>query len=529
MPDTAPSPRKRANLAVLGSTGLKQHSGYIAEEFLISLRGRNGVKMYTEMSENNSVVGSILFIIDMLVRQVEWRVQTKEGMEDNPQAKKWKEFVEGALNDMSHTWEDFISEVLSMLVFGWSFFEVVYKIRKGDTPDPKTKSEFDDGKWGWRKVEIRSQDSLLNWIFDHEGGLDGMTQLDTYQPQGPVDIPIEKAVLFRTRSSKGNPEAKSLLRPAVRDWFFLKRIQEIEAIGIERDLAGMPIMEVPLEILAAEASADDQALRSQLELMIQQVRVDERWGGLIPSELDSEGKPTGFKFRLQTTGGRRMIQTNDIIKRYESRIAMVFLAEFIMIGMDKVGTESLHSGKSSMFKLALETILTDMIASPFNRFAVNPLMKLNGVPREFWPLVTPGKLDSPDLEKIGKLLTSMAQSGVLSPNQPLENKLLAFAKLPPPPDEDAEIFDDPTNPTPSRTEDQTSGLLSPQQIDAVMVINRAIKDGDMTLEAAKELAASALGMDPKNVSRFLSEAPEEPEEPGPPEEPEAPKEPEDDS
>lgn len=507
---------RKMRLSTLGSTGLKETSGFILEEQLVRLRGRNGVKLYTEMAENNSIVGTILYIVDMIVRQVQWRVETPTGMENDPAAIREKEFLETALTDMSHTWEDFISEVLSLLIYGWSYFETVYKIRRGNSRDPRFRSQYNDGRWGWRKIEIRSQDTLWQWLFDDEGGLEGMLQQDFYRlNQSNAVLPIEKCLLFRTRSRKGNPEGKSLLRPAVRSWFFLKRIQEIEAIGIERDLAGMPIMEVPREILLEDAGAEANQLRTALERMIQQIRVDERWGGLIPSELDQDGKPTGYKFRLQTTGGRRMIDTNEIIKRYESRIAMVFLAEFIMIGMDKVGTQSADESKKNFFKLSLETVLHDMIATTFNRFAVNRLMSLNRVPQNLWPKIVPSSLDSPDLDKLGNFIKSLSQSGLLSPNRNLENKLLSDARLPVPPDEDQDLFDDPSIPTPRGAADQASGVLSPEQISTIMDINRGIKRGEMTVEAARELAAAALGMDSSNVDRFLIDPPPEPTLPPP--------------
>ncbi len=513
----AGTPTLQMNLATLGSTGLKQHSGFIHEELLARLRGRNGVKLFDEMAQNNAVVGTILFILDMIVRQVEWRVETPKGMEDDPAAIREKEFIEGAMGDMSHTWEDLISEVLTMLVFGWSFHEIVYKIRKGNTRNPKTRSKFDDGRWGWRKIETRAHDTLWRWLLAEEGGLDGMIQQDMYRPTGGnVVLPIEKAILFRTRSRKGNPEGKSLLRPAVRSWFFLKRIQEIEAIGIERDLTGMPIFEVPRELLIEDATPEDKALKIALETMIQQIRVDERWGGIIPAELDNDGNPTGFKFRLATTGGRRMIDTNSIVKRYESRIAMVFMAEFIMIGMDKVGTQGADVSKKDFFKLALETILTDMIASPFNRFGIGRLMSLNRVPQNLWPRVVPASLDSPDLEKMGKFVQALATAGILTPNnKPLETKLLSDARLPAPSGEDQEVLDDPSVPTPRDATDQSTGVLSQSQISAVMDINRGIKKREITLDAAKELAASALGMDIANVDRFLIEEPPEPTLPPP--------------
>jgi len=231
----------------------------------------------------------------------------------------------------------------------------------------------------------------------------------------------------------------------------------------------------------------------------------------MPAEKDNEDKPTGFKFRLQTTGGRRMIDTNAIIMRYESRIAMVFLAEFIMIGMNKVGTQGADVSKKDMFKLALEAILTDMIASVFNKFAVGRLMSLNRVPRNLWPRVVPASLDSPDLEKMGAFLESLSTAGILSPNRGLENKLLSDARLPVPPDEDQEIFDDEGVPTPRDAADQVAGILSQSQITSIMDINRGIKRRELSLEAGKQLAASVLGMSPEAVVRFLIEEPEDPE------------------
>ena len=62
---------------------------------------------------------------------------------------------------------------------------------------------------------------------------------------GTYTIPMSKALLFRTKSRKNNPEGRSILRNAYRSWYFKRRIQEIEGIGIERDLAGLPVMHGP--------------------------------------------------------------------------------------------------------------------------------------------------------------------------------------------------------------------------------------------------------------------------------------------
>ena len=94
---------QQMNLSVLGTTGLKETGGFVYEEFNPKLRGRNGVRIYEEMASNNAIVGTILHITDLIVRQAEWRIETPKGMEDNPQAIAEKEFIEGCLDDMSHT------------------------------------------------------------------------------------------------------------------------------------------------------------------------------------------------------------------------------------------------------------------------------------------------------------------------------------------------------------------------------------------------------------------------------------------
>ncbi len=486
---------------IVGSTGLRQFGGFVDEEFLARLRGLQGARFYRQMMDNSSVLGAIFFIVKSLVRQAPCMI---EAADDSVEAEREKVFIEECLKDMSHTFEDFISEALSFLGFGWSYFEQIYKLRKGDTNDPSTRSQYTDGRIGLRRLDIRSQDTLWKWEFDEDdSGCRGLWQMDPYAGKGTVFIPIEKSLLFRTETTKGNPEGRSLLRNSVRDYHYLTRIQEIEAIGIERDLAGMPVMEVPKELLLANAEPGDAALRTMLERMIQQVRVDERFGGLVPAEDNGDGTKSGFRFKLLSTGGRRAIDTNAIIKRYESRMAMTFLCEFIMIGQEKVGTQSLFQGKSNLFGVALGTML-GILSSTFNRFCIGRLMEMNRVPREIWPELKFGDVVSPDLDKIGTFVTAMGAAGLLSPNKPLENKLLGMASLPPPDEEDLEIYDDPTQPTPAEGPDMAAGLLSERQITAVININNAITTGKMDRGPGLELLASALGMDTGSAARYLS-------------------------
>ena len=136
----------------IGRIGQRRYGGTIYEEFLPELRGHRGIAAYTEMSENDDIVGAILFAIEMLVRQCDWNVEPGG---DTAKDKEAAEFVESCMNDMQDTWIDTISEILSFLTYGWSYHEIVYKRRMGNTKDPRTKSKYSDGLIGWRKLPIR--------------------------------------------------------------------------------------------------------------------------------------------------------------------------------------------------------------------------------------------------------------------------------------------------------------------------------------------------------------------------------------
>lgn len=417
----------KLDLMVLGTSGLRHYGGVIDEEFHPKLRGTLGAKVYREMADNSSTIGAIQYIIESLVRQVEWRVEPSE-IGDNTSL-EWAEFLEQCMSDMDYTFEDFISEVLSFLVYGWSYFEVIYKVRRGETGERTTNSTYADGRIGWRKIALRSQDTLDHWVFEEETqDLKGMVQWDVYAGKTAY-LPIEKSILFTTRKYKENPEGRSIYRNSVIDYFYLKRISQIEAIGIERDLTGLPTMEVPLALLHPDADVNSKALRYEFEKMLAEIKNDERAYALIPSETDPEGKPTGYKFRLMSTGGSRQFDTNATKLYYKTNILQSVVAQFLQMGMSGVGSFALASTQTNLFAVALGSFL-DTITSTFNKSAVGPLLKLNGCPSDYVPKLVHGDIESPPLAEIGAYIQALASAGQLPEDDAIKRKLLEIGNLP---------------------------------------------------------------------------------------------------
>lgn len=407
-------------LKELGRLGQKRYGGYFYEEFLKELRGTKGIQIYKEMSENDDIIGAILFPMETLIRQAEWDVQVA-GI--TPADEEARDFILSCMDDMSDTWSDTISEILSFLTYGWSAHEIVYKRRCGKRRDPRLNSKFTDGLIGWQKLPIRAQETLYEWLYDDNDNIIGITQ-NPPPDYVLIDIPIEKLLLFRTRSRKGNPEGRSILRNAYRDWYFKRRIQEIEGIGIERDLAGLPVLIAPdqLDIWNSE-DPDMVTAKKNAEGIVQNIRRDSLEGIVLPN---------GWELKLLSTGGQRQFNTNEIVERYDSRIAMTVLADFILLGHQQVGSFALSSDKTKMFAMAIGCYL-DMICEVFNNKAIPALIDING---DYfsgitdYPQLVHGDVEDPNLEKLGDFIHKMISSGALIPDEEMEDWVRKQAGMP---------------------------------------------------------------------------------------------------
>jgi len=438
--------QKRPDLQEIGATGLRRSGGTIFEEFLVNLRGIRGFKIYREMADNDPTIGSMLYAIEKVITRLEWRVDpfsddSVDG-EVKPEDKENAAFIESCLHDMSDSWDSALSQILSMLVFGFSYHEIVYKVRGGDVKDPTKKSKHTDGKIGWRKLPIRAQETLFRWEMDEDGGIQAMIQVDP-STGGTHVIPIEKALLFRTSSQKNNPEGRSLLRNAYRPWYFKRRIEEIEAIGIERDLAGLPVAYLPPEYLSSSATPEQASVLTSIQNIVTSIKRNEQEGIVMPSMYDDNGHKM-FDLQLLSSGGSRQFDTDKVIQRYDQRMSMSVLSDFILLGSDRVGSYALGTSKMDLWSMSVDAIAKN-IAEVMNQYAIPRLLKLNGMDTSRAPYLNYGEVSHVDLAEISDFVTKLAQAGVLMPDPKLEDYLRELAGLPPA-EHDGENFGMPPMP-----------------------------------------------------------------------------------
>lgn len=413
----------KAQTTPVGIIGMKTSSGTVAEEFLDELQWPDAGKVYQEMSSNDAVVGGCLYIIETLIRRAHWHVNPASQEAGDIEA---AEFLESCMNDMvGQTWDDFICDVLSMLTYGFSFHEIVYKTRRGpQEKDLKFRSNYSDGKIGWQCLPIRSQASLYEWDIDQQTGkvLGFIQDPGTVGLNAPqVTIPIEGNLLFKTKASRGNPEGWSLLRRAYRSWYFKRYIEELEGIGIERSLAGIPVLAPPPDIPLFDKNNEEMSsLLSWSQELVDGLRQDRNHGVIIPS--------TEWSLKLLgAEGSIKSIDTDKIIRRHEFRIASSMLSDLILIGGDASGSFALAETKQSMLLYSLQAIING-IAATINSQAVPTLFALNNWNLEKLPEIVADELEQPSASDVALILRSLKIDVTRSPK--LFNYLLKIIQAP---------------------------------------------------------------------------------------------------
>jgi len=426
----------------LGVSGLRRTGGFIFEEWLNELSDLyRANRAYIEMRDNDPIVGAILFAAELFIRKVQWYAQPG-GMSDK--ALKKAEYLDSVLIDLnSQNFNDVISEILSMLPLGWSACEKVFKIRD------KENSKFPDGKVGWKRLGFRAQETLYEWVFNKETSeLEGMIQQDPVTGNN-IFIPIKKILLFRTKIYKNNPQGRSILRNAYKDYWYKKRLEEDEAIGLEHDALGVLIAWVPEDVIRTD-TAEHTKIKVNIGNAIRKVQTNKGSAIVMPLARDANGnKKYDLTLLEGASAGNKISQISAVIERHDTRIAQSCLYDIVMVGNKQgsgaSGSYALAETKSNNFIKSLTSFL-DIIKNIFNEDGVYELFKLNGDDMQELPTLEHTQLTDADLVQVGTYLKALADSGFpLFPNRELMKYLMKIAGFPEPEEEKLDEMNDNSN------------------------------------------------------------------------------------
>ena len=417
----------------LGYSGANTRFGQIrADEFQNELKGKQGIRKYREMRDNDATIGAVMYATEQILRDVPRIVEPSD--KKNEKAVEMAKWLETVFDDMEHTLDDHISEALSSLTFGFAIFEPVYKIRGGPKfVDPKRKSKYSDGHYGIRKLASRAQWTIDSFKVDEKTG----EILGVNQERSALTsnfIPKNKLVHYRTTTTNNDPSGRSILRNAFKSYVYLNTMQVTEGIAVERELNGIPIIRIPSDYLADDATEDQVAIRKMAERIGRDLKFNEQGSIVLPSDVwVVEDKATAHRLvdvELIASNGNRNIAIDPIIRRYQHDIARSVMAEFLMLGSSTTGSYALSKSKTDIFLRSVESYI-NTIYDVLNEQVVKPLWELNGFDAELMPTLKAGDVAPHDLDALGSYLRNLNGADInLTEQVDIIDALLANAELP---------------------------------------------------------------------------------------------------
>lgn len=223
------------------------------------------------------------------------------------------------------SWSAHTRLALTMLPFGHSYFEQVYRID-------------DAGQARLRKLAFRPQRSIAKVNVARDGGL---VSIEQHQLAGPVAgraIPVHRLVAYVLDREGGNWLGMSLLRPAYKNWLLKDRALRAWSTSVDRNAVGIPIYK------AAEGETNLDAGKK----LATQVRGGSNAGAAVPH---------GAELLIMGVDGQT-VDVDKFVRYQDEQIARAVLAHFLNLGT-QTGSWALGSTFADFFTLSLQAIAED--------------------------------------------------------------------------------------------------------------------------------------------------------------------------
>lgn len=398
------------------------------------------------MVETDETVGSMLYAISTTMRQIKFdyvpQIDGKDAPDD-PEAVKYSDLAQGMLSDMDRPMGDHTEDMLTIAWAGYAPIEIILKRRDG------VASVYSDGYYGIDSLNLLDQTTVYDFVYEgHKPVAMRQFGASVIGAQGKGVIPLSKLLLYRNSPKYNNPRGRPLLKSAHRVWRLKRKVQDSEVLGIERELCGLPIMEMPEEVILAqfETEADgvtptDEAVQARrmvqaAQAATQDMRLNKTGGLVIPSDPwgeEAEGAGSGAKkynFRIQTTGGQRAIDSRTAARDYDHAIARTAMMQFLTLGQRSGGSYALSDDQSSM-AVASIMALADMMVDEWNRKVVSMLWRVNALPPKYRPRLKHSDVNKNGIVQLGQFLSGMAKAEKFwGPDPKMRRALAAVANLP---------------------------------------------------------------------------------------------------
>lgn len=402
-----PVPKKvtfpRAQLMALASSrqiygsygvddGMKGYHSSLLEP-LPELIAPAGLAIYNKMRKNDPVIGGLVLLLESVIKRMDYHI-------NGPNT----QFVSDMLDSMDTSLSQIFGEVSSAFTFGFYIGEKIWAMK--------------DGVMTLVDIAPRYQ-STIDTIDDDEGMVTQSTS------GGSFTIPYVKTLHIVLISENRSPFGISILRHLYKPYYYKLSIEASEALSIDRDLGGLPMMSAPegFNFMAADSTSPeyDPNVAATLEWainLVSSVRKDQQQGIVTPF---------GWTFTLARGENRASVPTSDIIARYNTEMATGILANFISLGAFAT-TNNANTGVHVANFLGACEAYAKAISDAVQRQIINPICRYNKLDKP--PTITLSIKHNNTLKDVGTFLSSLVEKGVIHATPSIEHVILELANLP---------------------------------------------------------------------------------------------------
>jgi len=407
-----------------GGIGTAIYGGYLSDvETNAALRGRKKFTTFDELFRNVAIVAASVRYLFNVIGKAEWTFNPAKDTGNDRLAQEVADFVEDALHDMTTPFHRVVKRGATFFTHGFSWQEWTAKRR-------------DDGRIGLLDVEARVQKTIDRWDCDESGTVIGVGQRIDHGAD-ELYIPRAKSLYVVDDTFTDSPEGLGVLRHAYPAAKRLERYEQLEGIGYETDLRGVPKVRAPYAEMKDAGLSDSQvAERVKFLEDFSKSHVRSEASGLVLDSItydDDEGKPSNVPLwdaELMSSSTSSADAVGKAIDRVIWHLAIMFGTEGLLVGRSGAGSLAMSKDKSSNSGLIVDACLSE-VAPALNRDIVGVLCRLNGIPREFWPKALPEKLQQTELVDVADTLRAIAQAGApLMPDDPAINAVRRLIGLP---------------------------------------------------------------------------------------------------
>ena len=425
----------------VGAMGTAVYGGYVqTPEDSSDLAGDRKFKTYGEILANTAIVAAgVRYFLNVLSKG-NWTFTPSEADTDG----RFAELAEQMLTeDPATPWHRIVRRAGMYRFHGFSVQEW-------------TARRHEDGHFTLKDVSPRAQNSIERWDIDFETGeVRGIVQR-TPQQQIDVYLPRGKVVYMVDDSLSDSPEGLGLFRHLVKPAKALRRLEQLEGIGFETDLRGIPVARGPFAALAAQVNAGTitQADRIALEKPIQDFVENHirtaKSGLLLDSaqyrDLSADARISStpqWDIELLTGSSTSLPALNTAIQRLNTEMARILGVEQLLLGGgDSGGAYALSKDKTEAFFLIVNSTLEEIRQNICDDLLV-PMWLLNGWDLDTMPEVGIEEVNFSDVQMITSALRDLAQAGApLDPDDPAIDEVRAILGLSPQPDRSSDLDED---------------------------------------------------------------------------------------